>query len=169
VAPKLVRDLMTVGVPTCKPDSLVGDIARFLIKHDVEAMCVLDEEGHAIGIIGAQELVRAYTRDGVRSLTAEQVMTEGVPELQAELPLAVAGEMMRDQNTRIAYIMHNAAGISYPAAYVSYKHLIRHLAAESDEELSDLGTAAARKSPMAQFMERRDEARRRNLDQKDGI
>ena len=29
---KLVRDLTTVGVPTCKQDTLATDIARFLIK-----------------------------------------------------------------------------------------------------------------------------------------
>ena len=64
--PLLVRDLMTVGVPTCKPDSPVGDIARFLLEHEVEAMCVLDEEGQAIGVVGREELVRVYGRENAR-------------------------------------------------------------------------------------------------------
>lgn len=161
----LVRDLMTVGVPTCKRTSPVRDIARFLLEKEVEAMCVLDEEGHGIGVIGQEELVRAYDRDDLESLTAEDVMSEGVPELPADIPLTVASQMMRDQHTRIAYMLHNSAGITYPAAYVSYRHILRHLAARSDGELKDLGTAAERKSPIAQFLERRDEARRRNLGQ----
>lgn len=38
----LVRDLMTVGVPTCKWETPIKDIARFfLLEHHVEAMCVL--------------------------------------------------------------------------------------------------------------------------------
>jgi len=37
----LVRDIMTVGVPTCKWDLPIRDIAPFLLEH-VEAMCVLD-------------------------------------------------------------------------------------------------------------------------------
>lgn len=157
----LVRDLMTVGVPTCKRDSPVGDVARFLLEHEVEAMCVLDEEGHAIGVVGREELVRAYGREDVESLTAEDVMSEGVPELHADIPLAVAAQTMCDRGTRIAYMLHNAAGITYPAAYISYRHFLRHLAARSNEELKDLGMAAERKSPIAQFIERRDEARRK--------
>lgn len=165
MSPRVVRDLMRVGVPTCKRDSTVSDIARYILEHDAEAMCVLDEEGHAIGVVSAQDLIRAYGKEGLRGLPAEAVMSEGVPELQADIPLNVAADMMLDQHTRIAYVMHSAAGISYPAAYLSYRQLVRHIAAQSDEELNDLGTSAARKSPIAQFLDRRDEARRRNLEQ----
>jgi CBS domain-containing protein len=159
----LVRDLMTVGVPTCKWDTPAKDIARFLLEHHLEGMCVLDAEGHGIGVVGEQELITAYGREDIGSLTAEGVMHEGVPELGADLPLTVAAQMMRDQAIRIAYMLHNAAGIVYPAAYISYKHILRHIAARDDAELRDLGLAAERKTPIEQFLERRDEARRRNL------
>lgn len=157
----LVRDLMTVGVPTCKRDSPIGDIARFILEHHVEAMCVLDEEGQGIGVVGYEELVKAYGREETERLTAEDVMSEGVPELKAELPLSVAAQMMRDKGTRIAYMMHNAAGIIYPAAFISYRHILRHLAAKEEKELGDLGAEAERKSPLQAFIERRNEARRR--------
>ena len=39
--PLLVRDLMTVGVPTCKWETPIQDIARFLLEQHVEATCVL--------------------------------------------------------------------------------------------------------------------------------
>jgi CBS domain-containing protein len=163
--PLLVRDLMTVGVPTCKHDSPVADVARFLLQHNVEAMCVLDVEGHGIGVLGLEELTKAYGREGLDKLTAENVMREVVPEMHADLSLTVAAQMMQDMNTRIAYMMHNAGGITYPAAYISYRHIMRHIAARTDDELKDLGTAAERKSPIEQFIERRDAARRRNLAQ----
>jgi CBS domain-containing protein len=155
----LVRDLMTVGVPTCKPESLVADIASFLLEHDVEAMCVLDEEGQAIGVVGPEELVAVHGRENAAGLPAEEVMTEGLPELDAETPLEVGAQLMKDRGTRIAYIMHNSAGISYPAAYISYRHVLQHLAARDQSELK--GPAAARKSPLQTFIERRDEARKR--------
>jgi CBS domain-containing protein len=157
----LVRDLMTVGVPTCKWDTPVKDIARFLLEHNVEAMCVLDVEGHGIGIVGYEELINAYAKDVIEGLTAEEVMSEGVPDLQTDIPLTVAAKMMQDKCIRIAYMMHNSAGIIYPAAFISYRHILRHLAAKDDEELKDLGLAAERKSPLEQFIERRDEARRK--------
>ena len=158
---KLVRDLMTVGVLTCKYDSLATDIARFLLEHHVEAMCVLDAEGHGIGVVGEEELVAAYGRDNFDELTAEDIMSEGVPELGADIPLTVAAQMMKDKGIRIAYMMHNAGGIIYPAAFISYKHILRHIAAKDESELKDLGLAAEHKSPIEQFIERRDEARRK--------
>ncbi|MEW6285295.1 MAG: CBS domain-containing protein [Chloroflexota bacterium] len=159
--PLLVRDLMTVGVPTCKWNSPIRDIARFLLEHHVEAMCVLDAEGHSIGVVGEQELVAAYGREELDTLTAEDIMSEGVPELNPDLPLTAAAQMMKDRGIRIAYMMHNSAGIIYPAAYISYRHILRHIAARDEKDLKDLGLAAERKSPLEQFIERRDEARRK--------
>jgi CBS domain-containing protein len=158
---KLVRDLMTVGVPTCKHDTPVRDIARYLLEHHVEAMCVLDEDGHGIGVAGEQQLVSVYGRDNLDELRAEDIMSEGVPELGADIPLTVAAQMMKDMGIRIAYMMHNSAGIIYPAAFISYHHILRHLAAKDESELKDLGLAAERKSPIEQFIARRDEARKR--------
>jgi len=159
--PKLVRDLMTVGVPTCKWDSPIVDIARFLLEKNVEAMCVLDAEGHGIGVVGADELVWAYAREGYETLTAEDIMSEGVPELPPDISLPVAAQVMKDRGIRVAYMMHNAGGIIYPAAYISYKHILRHMAARNENELKDLGIAAERKSPIEVFIAKRDEARRK--------
>ncbi|WKZ35221.1 MAG: CBS domain-containing protein [Anaerolineales bacterium] len=158
---KLVRDLMTVGVPTCKWDSPIMDIARFLLEKNVEAMCVLDAEGHGVGVVGSDELVWAYAREGYETLTAEDIMSEGVPELPPDISLPVAAQMMKDRDIRVAYMLHNAAGIIYPAAYISYQHILRHMAARDESELKDLGIAAARKSPIEIFIEKRDEARRK--------
>lgn len=157
----LVRDLMTVGVPTCKISTKVVDITRFILEHNVEEMVVLDEEGHGMGVIGYEELVGIYGRDNVDELTAEEVMREGVPELPADIPVAAAAQMMKDQHIRVAYMNHNSAGIIYPAALISYRHILRALAARDKKDLKDLGIAAERKSPVEQFIERRDEARRK--------
>ncbi len=44
---------------------------------------------------------------------------------------------------------------------LSYKNMLRHMAMESEEELSDLGTEAARELPLEKFLKRRDDARNR--------
>ena len=160
-SPELVRDLMTVGVPTCKINTPIVDIARFLIENNAEEIVILGEEGEGVGICGYKELVNAYTRDNVRELTAEDVMSEGVPELPSDITLKLAAQLLKDKGIRVAYMNHNSAGIIYPAASISYKHLIRHLAAENQEELKDLGFDAERKSPLEQFIERRDKARKK--------
>ena len=157
----LVRDLMTIGVPTCKTSAPIVDIARFIIDNNVEEMVVLGEEGEGVGVVGYEELVSAYHRENIRELTAEEVMREGVPELPSDIPLIAAAQMMKDQKIRVAYMNHNSAGIIYPAAMISYKHIVRHLAAKDESELKDLGLAAERKSPLEVFVERRNEARKK--------
>ena len=157
---RLVRDLMTVGVPTCKNTTPVVDVARFLIENNVEELVVLGEEGEGLGVCGYRELVGSYEREDVRELTAEEMMTEGIPELPSDITLKLAAQLMKDKNIRVAYMNHNSAGIIYPAASISYRHLVRHLAAKDEKGLKDLGYKAERKSPLNQFIERRDEARR---------
>lgn len=157
---------MTVGVPTCKTDVPATDIARFIIYNNVEEMVVLGSEGEGVGVVGYEELVRAYIlpagdeQENVKSLTAEQVMREGVPELPSDIPLTAAAQMMRDQNIRVAYMTHNSSGIIYPAAMISYKHIVRHIAAKDESELKDLGLAAERKSPLDVFIAKRDKTRK---------
>lgn len=159
--PLLTRDLMTVGVPTCKTSTPVLDVARFLLENNVEEMVVLDDEGHGVGVVGYEQLIAMYGRSDSGELTAEQVMSEGVFELPADLALPIAAQVLRDKHVRVGYMLHNSAGITYPAAYLSYRHILRHLAAREEGELKDLGLAAERKSPLDQFIERRDAARKK--------
>jgi predicted transcriptional regulator len=158
---KLVRDLMTVGVPTCPPHTPIVDLARLMLEKNWEAVVVLDgDEGHAIGVVSQDELVKAYEREDARGLTVEDVMHEGVPQIPPDVPLTVAAQMMLDQHVRAFFLMHNASGIIYPAAMLTYRHILRHLAAQSDDDLKDMGIAAVRKAPLEQFIERRDAAKK---------
>jgi predicted transcriptional regulator len=157
----LVRDLMTVGVVTCSEETPVADIARMILDKGLEAIVVLDEAGHALGTVSQFELVKIYNHPDPRKLKAEAIMREGVPQVPPDLPVTTAAQIMQDQGTRALFLMHHAGGIEYPAAVLSYYHLLRYLAADSDEELHDLGIAAARQAPLEAFVNRRDAARRR--------
>ncbi|MBE0690799.1 MAG: CBS domain-containing protein [Anaerolineae bacterium] len=155
-----VRDLMTVGVATCAMDAPIGDIARLLLDKDLEAVAVLNPEGHAVGVVSQDDLVKAYSRDDCRELTAEKVMRDDVPQIPPDIPLAAAAQIMRDQKTRVFFLMHHAEGLTYPAGVLTYRHFLRQLAAQDDSELVDLGVKAARQAPLETFIEKRDAARR---------
>jgi predicted transcriptional regulator len=162
-SPELVRDLMTVGVATCSPDTSVGDIARLFLEKELEAIVVLDvEEGHALGVVSRDELVQAFTRPDARLLKAEEVMSEGVPQAPPDIPLIAAAQLMRDKGVRVLFLMHHAGGVMYPAAMISYQHILRYLAARNQDELRDLGIDAQRQSPLKVFIASRDAARNRN-------
>lgn len=160
--PSLVRDLMTVGVLTCPPQATVTEIARLLLDHDLDAVIVLDD-GKALGVVGQDELVAAFSRQDAKSLTAIEVMREGVPQIPPEIPLTAAAQIMRDQGVRTFFLMHHAAGIEYPAAAISYKHFLRLLAAEDSDELNDLGIKAERVLPLEEFIKRREASRENNI------
>lgn len=159
--PRLVRDLMTVGVPTCSPDTPIVDLARLILQKELEAVVVLDREGHALGVVSRDELVTAYTRDKDSLVTAEQVMRDGVPQVPPDIPLSAAAHIMQDLGVRVLFLMHHSSGIEYPAAMITYQHILRHLAAENQDDLRDLGIQAERQSPLEAFVARRDAARKR--------
>ena len=111
-----VRDLMTVGVPTCKLSTPIKDVANFLITNNVEEMVVLGEEGEGVGVCGYEELVQAYTQEDAWELTAEQVMTEGIPELPTDITLALAAQLMKDKGIRLVTAI--GAGDSFNAGFI---------------------------------------------------
>lgn len=161
VRPKLVRDLMKVGVPTCGVDMPVAELARAFLEKNLEALVVLDNHGHAVGVVTQDEVVAAYGSGEAHARTAEEIMRPDVPQVPPEIPLAAAVQIMRDKGVRVLYMTHHAAGIEYPAAMLSYQHILRHLAASDEAELRDLGIQAEREPPLETFLRRRDEARRR--------
>lgn len=158
---QLVRDLMSVGVPSCGLETPIRQIGQMILEENLEAVIVLDDYGHAAGVVGQDELVKAYILEN-EHLTAEDIMDPEVPKILADIPLAAAAQIMQDQKKRIMYITHHAGGIEYPAAMISYRHLLRHLTVSDEDELTDLGIKAARQAPLEQFYKRREEARRRN-------
>lgn len=157
--PTLVRDLMSIGVLTCSPDTSVVELTRVLLDRDLEGAVVLDDQGHAAGVVGRDDLIRAYSTGEYEDRMVEGVMQDGIPQIPPDIPLAVAAQIMQDKGARILYLTHHAGGIEYPAAMLSYKNLLRHMAMESEEELGDLGVEADRELPLESFVKRRDSAR----------
>lgn len=160
--PKLVRDLMTVGVVTCSQDTSVKTIAQAIIEKEIEAVVVLDQEGHALGVVGQEELIQAYSLGGYQEKTAQEIMKDGLPTIPPDIPITAAAQLMQDQKVRVFYLTHHAGGIEYPAAAISYKHFLKHLASSKQEDIRDLGIRAERKSPLEIFIERRDTTKKHN-------
>jgi CBS domain-containing protein len=154
-----VRDLMTLGVATCDPDTPASEVARMMLEKGWEEVVVV-ENRHAIGVVGPEELVRAYNQENAATLTAESIMREGLPAAPADIPASTAAQIMLDLGVRTLYITHHAGGIEFPTAFISTHHILRHMAAQNENDLRDLGISAEREPPLQAFIKRRDEARR---------
>ena len=153
MAVKFVRDLMHIGVSTCPTNTSVAEAARTLLRENLEALIVLDGNGHAVGMLGRREAVVAYAQAGTRSrggetLTAADVMRPDIPEVPADIPAIAAAQIMLDQGVREVYLMHHAGGISWPAAALRFEDVLRYLAAESEADLASMGAGALANRPL---------------------
>jgi CBS domain-containing protein len=129
---KLVRDLMHIGVITCQADMPLVDAVAILLRENLESLIVLDENGHAVGLLGRREAVLAYGRSGATSRCCESstiadVMRPEIPEIPADIPAAAAAQIMLDQGVRDLYLLHHDSGISWPAAVFRFEDVLRDI------------------------------------------
>ncbi|MFQ5575949.1 MAG: cyclic nucleotide-binding/CBS domain-containing protein [Anaerolineae bacterium] len=163
MSPKLVRDLMHIGVTTCPANTSLADATRILLNQNLETLIVLNGNGHAIGVFGREEAVAAYARTGtglredITRTVADAMRTE-IPTIPPDIPAAAAAQLMLDHGVRDIYLMHRDGGIGWPAAVLRFRDVLRYLAARSDDEIADMGAGATRKSPLDLFKERHKKA-----------
>jgi CBS domain-containing protein len=159
VTTKLVRDLMHIGVITCQADTLLVEAVRTLLREELESFIVLDSNSHAVGMLSRREAVAVYGRlgadtDDLMGLTVTDVMRPEIPEIPPDIPATAAAQIMLDRGVREMYLMHHGGGMSWPAAVLRFEDVLRHLAAESEADVTDIGPGAPRQSPIETFMER---------------
>ena len=138
MAVKLVRDLMHIGVITCREDTPLVEAVRTLLREQLESLIVLNKHGHAVGMLTRPDVVAAYGRsgtsvEGYAPLIAADVMRPDIPEIPPNIPATVAAQMMLDQGVREAYLLHHDGGFGWPAAVFRFNDVLRHLAAESED------------------------------------
>jgi len=151
--PLLVRDVMRIGVPTCKVEDAIAPLAQQMIDQGWTAIVVMDDDGDARGWINERMLAVAYTRgDQAAGLTAADVMDEDVPEAPADIPLSATVQLMADQGVDHLFFMHNAGGKSWPASVLNLRDVVKALA--GPEYIKAQGMHAARPTPMDLFRQR---------------
>jgi CBS domain-containing protein len=52
-----VRDAMTTGVKTVRPDTSLKDAAAILAEHRIGGMPVVDDEGHVLGVVSKADIL----------------------------------------------------------------------------------------------------------------
>ena len=147
----LVRDLMQVGVPTCREDTPLRDAARLLVERNVGALIVLDEDANMAGWIGEQHVAQV-SGSSTATMRAGDVMVEHVPEILPDVPAAAAAHLMLDQGLRQMFVTHHAGGIKYPAAMITLQDVCRIVACM--ERAPGVGVGAERPSAIDLFKHR---------------
>jgi CBS-domain-containing membrane protein len=160
----LVRDVMRIGVPTCKETDPLDKVAALMLDQAATALVVLDEEADTRGWINEARLAQAYLQIASPApdsellapapclLTAADIMDEHVPEAPSDIPLTAAAQLMADMRVDHLFFLHHAAGRTWPASVLSLRDLVRAMA--GPEYIKNQGTAAPRPTPMDLFRQR---------------
>jgi CBS-domain-containing membrane protein len=155
--PLLIRDVMRIGVPTCKLEDSLAHVAALMIDGGHTAVIVLDEEADTRGWVNERILASAYLRaaaaaEDASAATVQDVMDEDVPECASDIPLAAAIEIMADLGVDHLFFLHHAAGRTWPASVLSLRDAVKVLA--GPEYIKNQGMHAARPTPMDLFRQR---------------
>jgi predicted transcriptional regulator len=151
--PLLVRDVMRIGVPTCKVEDPLVPLAKQMIDQGWTAVVVMDDDGDARGWINERMLAVAYTHgQRANAMTAADLMDEDVPEAPADIPLSATVQLMADMGVDHLFFMHNAGGKSWPASVLNLRDVVKALA--GPEYIKAQGMHAARPTPMDLFRQR---------------
>ena len=121
-------DIMTRRVVTANADMSVAAIARLMQDHHVNAVPVIDDEFHVIGIVSEHDLLRAppgdsprawwlrlFDKDSVclediataRHRRAKDVMRLHVRTVSDTTPIGVLGSLMRRHKLKHVPVLHD--------------------------------------------------------------
>ncbi len=119
----LVRDIMKIGVLTCKRDDKLPAIAQAMAREDADAVIVMDDYG-ACGVVSQTDLVRAFPRN-FELLTAQDVMSDKIISVAPEAPVTAAANIMQEESVHQLFVMHEHPGPSRPSAIVTMRAIVR--------------------------------------------
>lgn len=146
---KLVRDIMKIGVPTCKVETPLPEVAKIMARENAAAIIVMDESG-AVGVVSQSDLARVYARN-YALLAAQEIMTDKIVSIPPDAAATAAAQMMQDEKVHQVFVMHDHPGPSRPSAVVTMHAVVRDMAGLEAERLEVpkkvAGRPAAKKLP----------------------
>jgi CBS domain-containing protein/PII-like signaling protein len=108
---RFVSGIMRRDTPTVSPDTPVDEVIRIIDRNDIQRVCVVDQEGHFLGLIADRDLLAAFSdrHPGIWDYFASKIpFTERGrmhKDLQQHLEVKTAGEVM---NPDIVTVQENA-------------------------------------------------------------
>jgi CBS domain-containing protein len=129
-----VRDVMHVGVITCRPETPVAEVAERMKAHGVSALVVTDEAGYAIGVISRTDLINTVFiqpyLERWRGMTARHLMSVPAISVRAERPLEEAIELIREKKIHRLVVTERASDRERPIGILSVTDLALHAGEE---------------------------------------
>ncbi|MCB1763319.1 MAG: crotonyl-CoA carboxylase/reductase [Gammaproteobacteria bacterium] len=128
-----VKDLMFLGLISCRPEDSVATVARTMIGNDIHAV-IVKEDDVAIGVVSQTDIVLARqgrSAEDLRTLTAREIMNPGCLTCDQETALSNAVTTMTKMRIHRLVVTENRDGHNVPVGIVSLTDVVRKLVSDS--------------------------------------
>ena len=93
-----VRTIMTTEVVTAQPCQSVGDVAKLMLREQLQQLPVVDATGHLVGLITSYDMWRDVRRNrDSENRTVGEVMNTHVVKLTPKDKVGTAAELFMDR------------------------------------------------------------------------
>ena len=140
--PKLVKDLMHIGIITCKPTATLGQVAVLLHQHNVHALFVTDRDGRIMGVISDFDLMAgewlssdSESLHTMKRLNASELMTQPVDSIDASTPLSTAADLFLKKGIGRLLVTENEK----PVGILSLSDFVAEIANEIKSKRETVG------------------------------
>lgn len=129
---KLIRDVMTRGVVTVSIRNTCKQVTKLLNKKDFSGVCVVGDDGKAIGVISNMDILKVIGKDKWENMTAESIMTPNLETVEPTSTLIEAANIMKTKHVhRLLILSEGGVGISQtPIGIVSVSDIVRESASD---------------------------------------
>jgi CBS domain-containing protein len=125
---RCVGDVMSHGIVTCPPDSTLHAACRAMIERRSRSIVVVDEHGHAVGVLTGTDLLSLY-QSGDADGTVADLMTPPIT-CAPELSLSDAADLMISQEVHRIVVVDPARPDAAPIGVVSTSDIVAEMADE---------------------------------------
>jgi CBS domain-containing protein len=123
---KLVRDVMSFGVPACEADTSLTVVALLLAQEARDILVVMGEKC-VEGVVSQSDMARAFLGD-FRSMTAKDVMSPEMYSVPPDISLESAVEEMLEKGVHQLLVVPETTECVAPVGVLSKRHLVELMA-----------------------------------------
>jgi CBS domain-containing protein len=101
---RFVADIMRRDTSTVLPDTPVEDVIRLIDCNQIQRVCVVDQEGHFLGLISDRDLLAAFSdrHPGIWDYFMSRIFSAEHAQLREDLRNKTAGEIMNTDILTVA-------------------------------------------------------------------
>jgi len=126
---KLVRNVMHEGLISCWEDETLIEVAQRMCDDSINAIFVMNDNGHARGIVSQTDLVEAYLQGDWLEQTAGDIMNSDIVTIVGDEPLNLAIGMMLNRNIHRLLVVQDEI-TNRPIGVLSMSDVVCEMAGE---------------------------------------